>query len=214
MARDVSAVAAEIGVDRYAVLGHSYGAFVALQHAVDGHGAATATIVSGGLPSSRWLTQVAAQLAVFEPVDLRAQVAASWEREVRVQTQEEFAQLFADQMPFHFRDPLDPRIADYLRRSAGMCYAPAVLRRFSGEGYGGIEVQDRLAHVHQPVLVLAGRHDRICPVAAGIAMAEALPQGELVIFEESGHTAFVEEQERYLDAVRAFLDRTLSPSTC
>lgn len=206
MARDVSAIAAELGVERYAVLGHSYGAFVALQHAVDGPGAAVATIISSGLPSSRWLTEVAANLASFEPVELRARVAESWERETAVSTEEEFAALLADQLPFHFRDPLDPRIEDYRARLADMRYAPAVLRHFSGEGYGGIEVQDRLWHVQQPVLVLAGRHDRICPIAAAEAMASSLPNAELVIFEESAHTAFVEEQERYLEVVRRFLD--------
>src|SRR5665811_1217092 len=42
-ARDVSALAASLGFARYAVLGHSFGAFVALQHAAahdGGHGCA------------------------------------------------------------------------------------------------------------------------------------------------------------------------------
>lgn len=210
MARDVSAIAAELGVERYAVLGHSYGAFVALQHAVDGPGAAVATIISSGLPSSRWLTEVAVNLAAFEPVELRARVAASWERETTVATEHEFAALLADQLPFHFRDPLDPRIEEYRAQLADMRYSPAVLRHFSGAGYGGIEVQDRLRHVQQPVLVLAGRHDRICPVAAAEAMAASLPNAELVVFEKSAHTAFVEEQTRYLDVVGRFLDGAFS----
>jgi proline iminopeptidase len=54
--------------------------------------------------------------------------------------------------------------------------------------------------------VLAGRYDRICPVGAAEAMASSLPNAELVVFERSAHTAFVEEQERYLDVVRGFLN--------
>ena len=50
-ASDVSAVAAAIGVERYAVLGHGPGAAVALQHATDAPGAAVATVVSSGVPS-------------------------------------------------------------------------------------------------------------------------------------------------------------------
>ncbi len=46
LASDVSAVAADLGVDDYAVLGHGYAALVALQHAVDAHGAATASVAS------------------------------------------------------------------------------------------------------------------------------------------------------------------------
>ena len=40
MALDVSELAASLGLRQYAVLGHSFGAFVALQHAVDYPGAA------------------------------------------------------------------------------------------------------------------------------------------------------------------------------
>src|SRR5215210_218006 len=52
MAADVDALARSLELDRYAVLGHSYGAFVALQNAVDFRGAAERTIVSSGLPSA------------------------------------------------------------------------------------------------------------------------------------------------------------------
>src|SRR3954469_8213464 len=70
-ASDVSAVAAALGVERYAVLGHSFGAFVALQHAADAPGAAVATVVSSGVPANRFLDEVATGLAVFEPEELR-----------------------------------------------------------------------------------------------------------------------------------------------
>src|SRR4051812_11162176 len=86
-ASDVSAVAAALGVERYAVLGHSFGAFVALQHAADAPGAAVATIVSSGVPSSRFLDGIEASLESFEPTDLREQVKSSWEREPQVQTE-------------------------------------------------------------------------------------------------------------------------------
>src|SRR4051794_24386230 len=54
-ARDVDALATALGLERYAVLGHSFGAFIALQHAVDFSGRPAATIVSSGLPSERFL---------------------------------------------------------------------------------------------------------------------------------------------------------------
>ncbi len=206
MASDVSALAAAIGVERYAVLGHSYGALVALQHAVDTHGAAVATVVSGGVPSVRFLAGVEDALAAFEPVALREQVAASWAGEATVSTEAEFRALMEDQMPFHFADPTDPRIAAYNAEVAATVYAPEVLRHFS-EGYGGIDVEDRLGSVHSPVLVTTGRYDRVCTVAAAEAIAAGIPDAELVIFERSGHMTFVEEPQAYLDAVRSFLDR-------
>jgi pimeloyl-ACP methyl ester carboxylesterase len=132
-------------------------------------------------------------------------VTASWAREQEVRTPEDVAALLHDQMPFHFADPLDPRIADFERRSDGSVYSPEVLRRFSGAGYGDIDVEDRLGAVRRPVLVLAGRHDRTCVLDGARAIAAGVPGAKLVVFEHSAHMAYVEEQERYLDAVRSFL---------
>jgi pimeloyl-ACP methyl ester carboxylesterase len=194
-------------LERYAVLGHSFGAFVALQHAVDDPGRDGQTIVSGGLPSSRFLEGIEANLANFEPVELRDQVASSWARETEVASPEEAQALLEDQMPFHFANPLDPRIEDYNRRTASSVMAPDILRHFAAQNYGGIEVEDRLGSINHPVLVLGGRHDRTCSVEAAETMAAKIPGAELVIFENSGHMTFVEETDRYIAAVRGFLDQ-------
>ncbi len=208
MAQDVIMLALALKLRRYAVLGHSYGAFVALQNAVDYPGQALATVVSGGVSSVRDLEGVAGALEAFEPIELREEVASSWERESSVTTPDEVGRLLHDQMPFHFRDPRDPRIAEYERRSAGAVYAPEVLRHFATAGYGGIELEDRLVEVTQPVLVLAGRHDRVCPAGASERMAQLLPDAELDVFEESAHMTFVEEPVRYLEVLRGFLARS------
>jgi proline iminopeptidase len=209
MARDVVSLANALGLEKYALLGHSYGAFVALQNAVDFPGAAAQTIVSGGVPSSRFLEVVDKNLEEFEPVELREQVADSWAREATAKTQEDFASLMHDQIPFHFGDPLDPCIPEYEARTAGTVYSPAVLQHFAKAEYGGIEVEDRLKNVTQPVLVCTGRLDRVCSVEAAEATAAGLPDAELVIFEQSGHMTFVEENERYLDVVRGFLTKNI-----
>lgn len=207
MAADVSALARGLGYGPYAVLGHSYGAFVALQHAVDFPGEPAGTVVSSGLPSARFLDALGDRLAAFEPEELRDQVTASWEAEASVTTADEVVRLLADQAPWHFADPRDPRIAGYNARTAGLAGSPDVLRHFATASYGGIEVEDALGAVEHPVLVLAGRHDRTCPPEAAEVIADGVPGAELVVFERSGHMTFVEEQDRYLEVVRDFLDR-------
>ena len=207
MAKDLTRLAEAMGLKKYAVLGHSYGAFVVLQNAVDFPGAASQTIVSSGLPSAKYLASVWKNLANFEPVELRDQVTKSWEREKVVQMREEVDRLLHEQLPFQFGDPLDQRIPEFERRTAGGVNSPEVLRFFANADYGGIEVEARLAHVTQPVLVLAGRGDRTCVVEGAEAMAKGLPQAELVVFEHSGHMTFVEENEKYLHVVRKFLNQ-------
>jgi proline iminopeptidase len=209
MAEDVSDLAASVGVSNgYATLGHSYGAFIVLQHAVAHPGEPRGTIVSAGIPAARWLEGVDQQLASFEPADLREQVTLSWARETEVETEGEVAALLDDQMPFHFQEPRGAALREYLRRTAGLArYAPDVIRHFAAQDYGGIDVEDQLGGVRHPVLVLAGRHDRTCPAAAAEDMARRLPDAELVVFENSAHMMFAEEQDRYLATVRRFLDR-------
>jgi proline-specific peptidase len=207
MARDVGELAQALGFARYAVLGHSYGAFVALQHAVDFPGQAAQTIISSGLPSARFLAEVETNLQRFEPLELRERVASSWAREQSAQTQADMVAIIGDQWPFHFADPRDPRIAEFVARSAGAIYAPDVLRHFSNQEYGGIELEDRLRAITQPLLVQAGRNDRTCSVAGAMAIAAGAPHAELVVFERSGHMTYVEENERYLATIREFLER-------
>lgn len=175
---------------------------------MDFPGDAAATIVSNGVPSTRYLSEyVGRNLQAFEPVELRERVSSSWERESSAQTPEEVAALLHDQFPFHFADPLDRRIAEFERRTEGAVYSPEVLRHFASQEYGAIEVEERLGAVPQPVLVLAGRHDRTCSVEAAEAISRGVPSGELVVFERSGHMTYVEENEAYLQTVHAFLHR-------
>lgn len=208
MAADVSALAAALGLDRYAVLGHSFGAIVALQHAVDFSGQPVASIISSGVASERSLMAfVEANLAAFEPVELRERVTSSWAREQTAASSDEVLELLRDQLPFHFGDPLDPRIDAMRAELASGVYSPEVLRHFAAEGYGGIAVEDRLGEVRHPVLVLAGGRDRTCSVAAAEAIATGIPHAELTVFEQSGHMTFIEANAAYLRAVSDFLGR-------
>jgi proline-specific peptidase len=209
-AEDVVRLAESMGLQRYAVLGHSYGAIVALQNAVSYPGAAAQSIISSGVGSRRYLDDVWLRLEEFEPVELREQVTWSWKRETEVRTQEEVAEILHAQLPMQFGDPFDPRIKEYEERTAHGIYSPDVLRHFAAEGYGGIEVEDRLSRITQPVLVLTGRMDLTCPVEAAEAIARGVPDAELRVFENSGHMTFVEENEAYVRVVRDFLNRHMA----
>jgi proline iminopeptidase len=202
MARDVSALAAALGL--------SFGAFVALQHAVDSPGAAAATIISSGLPSERYLHRIQDELDRFQPEALRQQVADSWTNEQWVETQEGAAALMRDQLPFHFADPTDPRIAEMIADMADTVYAPDIIRLGAREGYGAIEVEDQLHRITQPLLVITGRHERTCCVEGSEVIAAGVPGAELVVMEQSAHMAFAEEPTAYVAAVRDFVARRMA----
>ncbi len=207
LAADVDALATTLGIEDYAVLGHSFGAFVALQHAVDFAGEPVASIISAGVPAASYLETVGENLAAFEPESLREQVTSSWAREADASTAEQCREILSDQLPFHFRDPLDPRIEAMRARLDEMVFAPEVLRVAAREGYGDIDVEQQLGQVSHPVLVLAGRHDRTCTVAAAEAIAGGIPGAELRVFDDSAHMMFIEEQAAYVAAIEDFMER-------
>jgi proline iminopeptidase len=212
MAADIESLAQELELERFAVLGHSFGALVALQHAVDFPGRPAASIISAGVPAAAFLEAVQRNLQAFEPVELREQVTSSWARESEAQTQEDCRSLLSDQLPFHFRDPRDPRIDAMRADLDDAIFAPDVLRAAATEDYGAIDVQHRLGSISHPLLVLGGRHDRTCSVAAAEAIAQGAPDADLVLFENSGHMMFIEEEDAYTAAVRDFLARRVVPA--
>ncbi|HKA26861.1 MAG TPA: alpha/beta fold hydrolase, partial [Gaiellaceae bacterium] len=105
-ARDVDLLAGALELDRFALLGHSFGAIIATWHATE-LGTATAYVISGGGDSSEALdADVAASLEALGD-DGRA-IAQSWEDEATVETDEQLRQLMTDQLPFHFHGEPPP----------------------------------------------------------------------------------------------------------
>jgi proline iminopeptidase len=69
------------------------------------------------------------------------------------------------------------------------------------------DLTGRLHEIRCPVLIVVGRHDWITPVAASEEIAAGIPHAELVIFEHSGHSPQLEENDKFVATVRDFLGR-------
>jgi proline iminopeptidase len=66
---------------------------------------------------------------------------------------------------------------------------------------------DRLGEIHVPTLITVGRFDEVVPSCAE-TMHRGIAGSQLVVFEESSHSAHLEEPERYLEVLRTFLGET------
>lgn len=64
---------------------------------------------------------------------------------------------------------------------------------------------DKLHALNIPTLILAGRHDISCPVELCELSAKKIPNSKLVVFENSGHTLASDENTKYLETVKEFL---------
>jgi proline iminopeptidase len=67
------------------------------------------------------------------------------------------------------------------------------------------DVRVALPQTNVPTLVLAGRYDWVTPLGQSQLMHELLPNSTLVVFDDSGHMPHIEENEKYLAAVRDFV---------
>ena len=196
-ARDVDLLADALDLKRYALLGHSFGAIVTTWHAIN-VGTAEAYVISGGGDSSgNLLADVEASLEAMGEAG-RA-IAASWEQEKTVGTEEELRELLRVQLPFHFAGEVPP---GYGEDTIG---SPDVLRHFANEGYGDFDYTADLARVARPTLVIVGEHDRCTTLRAARVLHEGIAGSQLVVLPGVGHMSFVEAQAAYLDAVRRFL---------
>jgi proline iminopeptidase len=205
-AADVSGFAAALGLAQYALLGHSFGSFVALTHAIE-HGAALQYILSGCTASfTKTSQEIEANLARFEPVELREQVTRSWDLEAHARTQEDVQRLMQMQMPFHFATTASEAYRRYMAAAGAAIYAPEVLAYFAATHYA-IEYETQLAAVARPTLVITGAHDRTCTPRASRDLHAGIAGSELVIVPDAGHMTYVEQPAIYFDAVRGFFAR-------
>jgi proline iminopeptidase len=205
MADDVEALIEGLQLEDPVVWGWSFGSFVAQQHMAT-YGSASAYILMGTIASLDALANIGERLAVFEPEHLRAQVTNSWEREPFVETQEEFASLMIDQMPWQCGDPEGAIVAQLQARAHDVVYSPKVLNHFSASGdYGFVDNRDRFREFGKPVLVLNGQLDRTTPAASARELAGLLPHGTYAEIANAGHMLLDEAQHESLEAVHAFL---------
>jgi pimeloyl-ACP methyl ester carboxylesterase len=115
---------------------------------------------------------------------------------------------FDDVIRRQFRDGDSELANTYLRRRAPEVLKSEIFMHMVGTAFGGFDVESRLGEIPMPALVLAGRHDRAIPVEAAELIAREIPDAQLVVFEQSAHIPFVEEQDAYVDAVKRFVGRS------
>ena len=79
-------------------------------------------------------------------------------------------------------------------------------RAFGPDGFlRRFDLRPELARIAAPTLILAGRHDWICPPEFSEEIHRLIPGSDLRIFEHSSHSIRADEPEAMMDAIRGFL---------
>lgn len=89
-----------------------------------------------------------------------------------------------------------------------------LLARTDTDGYiatcqaiAGTDISARLPEITQPARVFGGQHDLATPPRVVTALADALPNADLVMFEEAGHLPAIEAPQGFADALMTFVER-------
>jgi len=74
-----------------------------------------------------------------------------------------------------------------------------------GSDIGNFDYRKDLKNLTMPVLIIAGRYDRVAVPWMEVKYKEYCPQAQFVMFEHSGHNPQVEEPEKEFPLIADFL---------
>ncbi|TDW97685.1 proline iminopeptidase [Kribbella sp. VKM Ac-2566] len=106
---------------------------------------------------------------------------------------------------FLFQQPAAARRVRELWGESGLINTGEMAAALAKEPPRSVPLADELAALDVPVLVLIGFWDRNAGVDACRDLATRLPRAQLRVFDESAHFPNVEEPERYVAEIAAFL---------
>ncbi|MDI1301308.1 MAG: alpha/beta hydrolase [bacterium] len=180
-----------LGIRRAHLVGNSMGGFIAARMAHDhGDRVASATLMdAAGVISSL-------------PSEMDRMVAAG-RNPFEVSTQEDFRRFYGMTMakaPWVPGATLDFIGARYIAQRAQLA---RIFRDFHHVGL----LDDSLASIHVPVLVMWGAQDRLVHVSAAAKWAKGIPGARRVIYDDLGHMPMVEDPARSAHDVLAFIER-------
>lgn len=203
-----------LGVERWTLMGHSWGGLIALAYAVAVPDAVARVVVVDGYAGDASVPAVVAKaetdltLARHEDQEWFAAATVPWLEATEETTS---AGLTADmwpRWPLYFAHPAAPaqrEHIDRLRRDAVV--AAGISRAWDTDpGYAaGLDLTDRLGQIACPTLVLVGRHDWICGPVWAEVIAEHVPDVRTRVFEESGHIPQYEEPDAFVAVIEEWL---------
>ena len=194
--RDLETVADTLGEPRFALLGISQGAAVAIAYAVRHPERVTHLVLHGGYARGRLVRADSPQLR--EEAETMCRLAElGWGKHDPA-----FRQFFTTQ----FIPGGTPEQHQWFNEMERISTSPENAARFMRE-FNAIDVTALLPQVHCPTLVLHSRHDVRVPFAEGRLIAGGIPGAEFVPIDSHNHLLLSHESgwQRWLDAVRDFL---------
>lgn len=208
---DADALRSELGFQRWAVLGHSFGGKVALEYALRYPDSLTHLVLLDTGGDSRWAQDNAPELLArrgYSPK--KVQLARRFYNGQITRGEFYLALLRLGSAYYHHATTLTLLRELYHgawrskpRPEALIFAGPHLLRGWS--------VMDRLGEIKAPTLVMAGRDDFLFPPEHQQELAAGIHDAHLQIIERAGHNPHSERPEEVFKALRSFIPSGMDP---
>jgi len=197
---DMEALRQHLGLGKIVVIGASYGGMVALTYASRYPANVSHLMAIVTVADSRFLQRAQATLAKNGTASQQATAEHLWNGTFRDEAHlQEYFRIMAPLYSITY----NPAAAQPNLHRATLS-ADAINVAFGG-WLRTYDIRDQLHRITAPTLVIAGRHDWICHPEFSEEIAQLIPNADLRIFENSGHSIRVDEPEALLDAIAGFI---------
>lgn len=217
MVADLEAVRRALGLGKIDLLGHSYGGVLAQAYAFQHQDHLNHLILCSTFYSTRELNQVFERMKKKMPAELRRRIDQMEAKGLyghgkdfekgRYPEAYETAAWGEGYFPYLYRNHPDPSFDP----TAGAMSWDLYREMWGSHGefvvdgnLVSVEYADRLPSIRVPTLITAGDHDQVDPETTR-EMQRMIPGSSIVIFPNSGHMTFVDQNTMFLDAVEDFL---------
>lgn len=199
---DMEALRRHLGLGPVVSIGTSYGGMVAMAHAARYPDAVSQLILIVTASHGGFIPRAEAIVRERGSAEQQRACETLWAGGFR--SREELRHYYAVMAPLYARRH-DPSAA--AAGGARAIHTPEPINRaFGPEGFlRRFDLRPELGRITAPTLILAGRHDWICPVEFSEEIHQLIQGSDLRVFEHSSHSIRSDEPEALLDAIRGFL---------
>ena len=202
-ADDIDALRAYLGHEKIILLGHSFGGFIAQVYALRHPDRLIGLILSDTAPALDYPEVIGANAQARGTPEQVQMVGSGLSNPAALEDDAAWREAWKVILPLYFHT-YNPQVAEVMDEKT----------HYSGRGFSHgftyclptYNVAPRLGEITAPTLLLSGQDDWITPPAYGVERIHAaVPNSTKVIFENSGHFPFIEEQAQFLSAVKGWL---------
>ncbi len=202
-AQRVQAVAAELGLERYTLLGHSMGGMISLFTTLSRPESIEHLILVAPIVDGKLSPYVRSFLKPVYKIGMNAKVV--WDVSRASLLRLDWYQRIFDGPFFYDRSQLtSDRMVDWEMATIEGIEVAAFKDLVAIEQ---TDLSEQVGQICCPTHVIFGQFDETVPIENGYFLREAIVDSELIIIQDCGHVPMVEKPIEYLDALRDILPR-------